>query len=216
MNLPALKGGVSLSKSRRVKRRLLGKIPAMMAVINVRLDNISSYITNTAKKLSRTPKMAFTKMPAQPRMLAEKLVGAAAFKQLKRFGNAQRRWQIDKQMDVIRFNLELKYLHIMRFRNLTQKLLTMFTNNRKLKRVLRILWLPHEVERVLSNTVAMVVKSFHHFFVSPRVFCRAHTTQTGIFECASCAAHSFIVNRVEKYGGGSKISDTNCRNSSVD
>ena len=49
MNLPALKGGVSLSKSRRVKRHLLGEIPAVMAVINVRLDDISSYITNTAK-----------------------------------------------------------------------------------------------------------------------------------------------------------------------
>ena len=177
----------------------------MMAVADVGLENVGSYVSDTAEKLSGAPEVSLTKMSAQPRMLAEKFVGAAAFEQLKGFGNAHCRGQADKDMDVISLNLKLEDFHTLGFGNLTQKLFAVLANNLKLKRVLRIFWLPHKVERILSNTMAVAVKSFHHFFVPPRVFCGAHATQASISECASCAAHSFIVTRLEKHGGISKV-----------
>jgi len=173
----------------------------MVAVADVGLENVGSYISDTAEKLSGAPEMSLTKMSAQPGMLAKKFVGAAAFEQLNGFGNAQYRGQANKDMDVVSLNLKLEDFHTLGFGNLTQKLFAVLANNLKLKRVLRIFWLPHEVERVLSNTMAVAVKSFHHFFVPPRVFCGAHATQASISECASCAAHSFIVTRLEKHGG---------------
>jgi hypothetical protein len=156
---------------------LVWKVPAMMAIPNVGLDNIVGYVTNAAEKLSRAPEMSLTKMPAEPGMLAEKPVGTSAFKQLECFRYTHSGGQADKNMDMVCFNLKLEDHHTVGYGNLAQKIFAMFADNHKLKGVLRILWLPHKVERVLSNTMAMVVKSFHHFFVPPRVFCEAHATQ---------------------------------------
>jgi hypothetical protein len=185
----------------RSKHRLAGKMPAMVAVIDVRLDNLSGYIANTAEKLSRAPKVAFAKMLAQPRMLAEKLVGAAAFQKLKSFGNAQHRGQTDEQVDVVRFNLKLENLHIMGFSNLAQKLFAMLADNRKLKRVFGVFWLPHKVERVLADAMLVVYKSFH-FSVPPRIFCGAHAKCVWEIECANSVAHSSLYQEGRKYRGG--------------
>lgn len=173
----------------------------MGAVIDVRLDNLSGYIANTAEKLSRAPKMAFAKMSAQPRMLAKKLVGAAALKQLKSFGNTQHRGQTDKQVDVVRFNPKLKYPHSMSLGNLAQKLFAMLADNRKLKRVFGVFWLPHKVERVLADAMPVVYKSFH-FSVPPRIFCGAHAKCVWEIECANSAAHSSLYQEGRKYRGG--------------
>ena len=174
-----------------------------MAVVDVRLDGFGGYVTNTAKEFARTPKMAFTEMPAQPRMLAEKPVGAASFKQLKRSGDAQGRGQTNKQVDVVCFNLELEDLHIMRFRNLLQKLLTVFADDRKLKRVPCVFRFPHEVERGLADSVAVVDKSFHHFiFSSARFFAKLTLHCLVWVECASFAAHSILYQESRKSMGG--------------
>ncbi len=144
--------------------------PAVVAVVDVGLDDIGCYITHASKEFPRTPKMAFTEMPAQPGMLAEEPVGAAVFKQLKCFRNAQVRGQSNKQVDVVGFNPKLEYFHIMVSRTLAQKKLTMFADNRKLERVLSVFRLPHEVERVLSNSMAAVGEFLNHFFTPPRIF----------------------------------------------
>lgn len=192
MNDPALKGGVSRD-SRRLKRRLLGKKPAMVAVIDVSLDYISGDVPDTAEKFARTPKMAFTKMATQPRMLAKKLVGASALQQLKGFGNAHSRRQTSKHMNMVRLNLELKNFNFMGFRNFTQKLLTMFANYLKLKGVFGIFRLPHKVESILSNAVLVMCKSLHFMF-PPRFFCRADANSKAGVSAPDSAAHSFSIN----------------------
>ena len=186
-----------------------------MAVADVGLENIGSYVPDAAEKLTGAPEVSLAKMSAQPGVLSKKLVGAAAFEQLKGFGNAHRRGQADEDVDVVGFDLKLEDNHAMCLSSLAQKLFAVLANNLKLKRVLPILGLPHKVERVLADAVLVVYKSFHHFLVPPRVFCGAHATQAGIFECASCAAHSFIFNTIEKHGGISRVSDTIYRNSSA-
>ncbi len=201
MNIPALKGEVSINLKMRTKSRLPGKPPAMVAVVNVGLDNLSGYIANAAEKLSGTPKMALAKMSSKPGMLAEKLVGTTSFQKLESLGNAQKGGQADKQMDVVRFYLQLENLHAMRFGNLAQKLFAMFADNCKLKRVFGIFRLPHQVERVLADAVFVVYKSFH-FLVPPRIFCEAYTICIGLGECAGSAAHSSFYQEDRKTRGG--------------
>ena len=167
-----------------------------MAVVDVSLDYISSDIANRTEKLSRTPKMPFTKMIAKPRKLAEKLVRTAAFKQLKSFRNAHGRGQTDKHMDMVWFNLKLMNFHIMSFSNFKEKLLAALPNCLKFKWVSGIFRLPHKVEAVLSYAVSMFVKSFH-FMLSPRFFCGANA-DSKVVECASYAAHSSLFFDVRK------------------
>ena len=166
-----------------------------MAVIDVGLEDIGSNIADTAEKLSGAPEVAFTEVFAQPRMLAKEAISASTLEELKRSGDAHSRRKADKQVDVVCFDLKLEDLHSIQHRNLAQKFFAVFANNRKLKGVLRIFGLPHEVERVLSNTMAMVVKSFHHFFVPPRVFCEAHANPNVFSGCANYAAHSLITKK---------------------
>lgn len=149
--------------------------------------------------------MSLTKMSAQPGMLTEKLVGAAAFEQLNSFGNAHRRGQTDKDMDVVSLNLKLEEFDTMSFGNLAQKLFAVLANNLKLKGVLSILGLPHKVERVLSDAVLVVYKSFHHFFVPPRIFCGAYATSVGGLSAPAALRTLSITKKVEKYGGKSKV-----------
>lgn len=173
-----------------------------MAVIDVGIDHIGCDIPNTTEEFTRTPKMAFTKMFTQPRMLAEKLVRASAFKQLKRSGNTHDWRQVNKDMDMVGLNLKLMDFNAVILRNFTQKLFTMVANNRKLKRVSGILGLPHKVKRVLTDAVVMVFKSFHFGFLRA-FFYGAHATQGIEFECASYAAHSFhykdVRNSLRRY-----------------
>jgi len=91
----------------------------VMAVMDVGLNYVSSYVADGAEKLSRTPKMSLSKMFTQPRMLAKEFVGTSAFKQLKCFGDAHGRGQADKHVDVVWFNLKFVNFHILRFSNYT-------------------------------------------------------------------------------------------------
>ena len=163
-------------------------MPSMMAIVDVRLDNLSGNIPYGSEKLSGTPKVTFSKMLTQPRMLAEKFVRAASFKQLKGFANAQIRPYLNKHVDMVRFNLKFKDFHIPLFRNFPQKLLAMSSNCLKLKRVFRVFRLPYKMVSILPNAVPVMVKSFH-FMVPPRFFCGANANSR-VGERASYAARS--------------------------
>ncbi len=164
MNDPALKGEVSPLRKMR-QSNLRRKIPAVMAVIDVVSNRLSSYIANTAKEFTRAPKMSLAKVPSQPGMLAKKLVRAPTLKQLKSFGDAQRRRKPSKQVNMVRLYLKFVDFNRMLRSNFTKKLLAMFPNNGKFKRVLCVLRLPDKVEGVLANAVASFRKSFHFGFL---------------------------------------------------
>lgn len=168
-----------------------------MAVVNAGSDNFSSYIADASEEFSWAPEVSFAEVPAQPGMLAEKFKGAASFKQLKCFGHAHRRWQSNKQMNVVRLNLELVNFHVVRFRDFIKKLFAMFANNVKFKWVFRILRFPHQVIRVLSNAVSVMFKPFHFGF-PPRFLWRAHATSFVDDGCASLATHPFYFSTHRK------------------
>ncbi len=159
-----------------------------MAVIDVGLDNLVSHIPYRTEKLARTPKMSFSKMLAQPRMLAKKFVRAAAFKQLKSFTNGHSRRYSDKHVDMVWFNLKFIDFHALIMSYFTQKLVAMVPNCLKLEWVLRVFRFPYKMVSILSNAVSMVVKSFHFKFLRA-LFCGANAN-SDVGECASYAAHS--------------------------
>lgn len=145
--------------------------------------------------------MAFTKMSTQPRMLTEKLVRASAFKQLKSFGNAHCRWQVNKDMNMIRLNLKLMDFNVVVLRNLAQKLFAVVANNGKLKGVFRVFRLPYKMEAVLSDAVLMVCKAFHFSFLRA-FFCGANATQDGYLSVPATPRTHLYSKELEKdYGG---------------
>ena len=170
------------------KGKLFRKMPSMVAVVDVGLDNIRGNVPYRAKKLARTPEVSFSKMLAQPRMLAKKLVRTATFKQLKSFTNSHSRRYSDKHVDMIRLNLKFVDFNVLVRSNFTQKLVVMFSNDLKLKEVFRIFRFPNKMVSILSNAVPMVVKSFH-FMIPPHFFYGANAN-SNVGECASYATHS--------------------------
>ena len=160
----------------------------MMAVIDISLDDIRGNVPYRAEKLAWAPEVSFTKMLAQPRMLAKKFVRAAAFKQLKSFTNGHSRRYSDKHVDMIRFNLKFVDFYVLVTSNFTQKLVAMVPDYLKLEWVLRVFRFPYKMVGILSNAVSMVVKSFH-FMIPPRFFYGANANLM-VGECASYATHS--------------------------
>ena len=161
----------------------------MMAVVDISLNNIRGNVPYRAEKLARTPEMPFSKMLAQPRMLAKKFVRTAAFKQLKSFTNGHSRRYSDKHVDMIRLNLKFVDFYVLVMSYFTQKLVAMIPDYLKLKGVFRVFRFPYKMVGILSNAVPMVVKSFH-FMIPPRFFYGANANLDVVGECASYATHS--------------------------
>jgi len=160
----------------------------MMAVVDVSLDNIRGNVPYRTEKLSRAPEVSFSKILAQPMMLAKKLVRTTAVKQLKSFTDGHSKRYSDKHVDMIRLNLKFVNFYVLVTSNFTQKLVTMFSEYTKLKWVLRVLRFPYKMVSILSNARSMVVKPFH-FMIPPRFFCRANA-KLMVGECASYTTHS--------------------------
>ena len=160
-----------------------------MAIVDVSLDYLGGNIPYRTEKLTRTPKMSFSKMLTQPRMLTKKLVGTTTFKQLKGFANAHSRPYLNKHVNMVWLNLKFVNFHVPLLSGFAKKLFAMFSNDLKFKWIFRVFRLPHKVVRVLSYTVSVVVKSFHFMF-PPRFFCGANAKLCLDDECASYATHS--------------------------
>jgi len=159
-----------------------------MAVVDVGLDYIRGNVPYRTEKLARTPEVSFSKMLAQPRMLAKKFVRTTALKQLKSFTNGHSRRYSHKHVDMIRLNLKFIDFYALVRSNFTQKLIAMVPDCLKLEWVSRVLRFPYKMVGILSNAVSMVVKSFH-FMIPPRFFYGANA-KLMVGECASYATHS--------------------------
>lgn len=194
---------------------LAGRVTAVVGVADVCSDYVSGDVADRSKELTRTPKMPFTEMVAQPRMLPEETEGASAFEQLKRLGNAHSRLQVHKHMHVVGFDLQLKNLHPIFLSDFPQETLAVLAERRKLKGVLRILGLPHEMECILPYSMAMSYQTFH-FSPSAQKFHIAHANPIVRSGCANYAAHPLLRTSVENREVTSKDSERNrVRNSSA-
>lgn len=154
-------------------------------LVKVSLDNLRINFYYRTEKLTRTPKISFSKMLIQQMMLTKKFVIATAFNQLKGFANLHSRSYLNQYVGMIRSNLKFKDFHTPSFNNFSQKLVTMVTECLKLKRVFGIFRFPYKVVSILSDAVSMAIKS-SHFMVSTRFFCRVNANSK-VGECVSYA-----------------------------
>ena len=157
MNHPALKGEVSINK-------MSIQINPRLRRFNVVSDSLGGCVTNATKELSRAPEMSFSEIFSKPRMFMQKFEGGISFKQLQGFANTHRRGKLNKQVDVIKSNVEFVNFEPFSVSNLSQEKFAIHSDSVKLHGVFGIFALPHKVESVLSKAM---FSGFQIHFLSP-------------------------------------------------
>src|SRR3990167_10184583 len=117
MNNLALKDEVSNNKK-------MSKRPRTLGLRNVVFNSFTSYISNRPEKFSGTPKVSFSKVSSQPRMLLKNFISRVSFEKLKSFRNTHSSGNFNKQMDMIWLNREFINLKFMFVSNFSQNFLT--------------------------------------------------------------------------------------------
>jgi len=110
--------------------------------------------------------MSFSEIISQPRMLLQKSESRISFKQLKGFADTHGSWHFNKQVDVIKGNVQLINFESLPVSNLSDEELTIHSNSIELHRVHGILAFPHEVESILSKGM---FSTFQIHFSSPKI-----------------------------------------------
>jgi hypothetical protein len=199
-------------------------VPAVVCVADVCGDYVSCDVAHGAKEFSWAPEVSFAEMVSQPGMLPEKAEGASAFEQLQSARNAHIGRQAHEQMHVVGLNLQLEYLHPIFLRDFAQKTLAVVADHCEFERVLCIFGLPHQVESVLSYSMAMGCQlpsgmpfGHFHFFMRRRAdFCTAHANSTVRNGCAKYAARTHLLrNSAENKKTDSNKERDRVRNSSA-
>ena len=174
--------------------------PAVVCVVDVGAYHVGGHVSDRAEKLARTPQVPSAEVFAQPGEHAKEAISASTLEKLERPGDAHRGREAHEHMDVVRLHLELENFHAVRKRNVAQKKLAILADSRELKRIPCILGLPHQVECILPNPVAMCYQTFHFFIRRRKNFCTAHANLAVRSGCANYAAHPLYRTSVEKGG----------------
>ena len=162
---------------------------------DVVLDSFHSCIANTSKKLSGTPKVPFSEILPQPRMLTEKFKRTISFKQLKSSANTHRRRQLNEQMNVVNCDMQFINLTSVSSSCCINKSLAICPQSIKLKRIHRIFAFPDKVESVLPEGM---FETFQFHFFPPQTLARntVHTKFVSLFHGANFKP--LHVNKFEK------------------
>ena len=157
MKNPALKGEVSINKMLTLTNPRLRRS-------NVVSNSLSCCIPDGTEELSRAPEVTFSEIVSQPIMVLEKFKGAVSFKQLKSLANTHRNGHLNKEVDMVKSNLEFINLKPFSVSYLPNEKLAIHPNSVKLHRVHSIFAFPHEVESVLPEGM---FSTFQIHFSSP-------------------------------------------------
>ncbi len=157
MNHPALKGEVSINK-------MLNLTNPGLRRNDVVGNSFSGCIPDATEELSRAPKVSFSEIVSQPRMFFQKLKGTISFKQLKSLANTHRDGHLNKQVDMIKSDVEFINLEPFSVSYLPDEKLAIHPNSVELHRVHSIFAFPHEVESVLPEGM---FSTFQIHFSSP-------------------------------------------------
>jgi hypothetical protein len=163
-------------------------------------DNVSSDVTNTAKKFARTPKMLKL---AQVRKVPAQHTRRDAFKKLQRFAHAKRRRHFHEQVHMVGHNLKLIHAHTVLKSNHPQHAITYAPEMLTPENRHSILRLPHQMVRILTNRMRTTNQTALHFHQpSTPQKRRVHTNTDG---CVSAPAPPRALtkqNMLEKTNGG--------------
>ena len=187
MNHPALKGEVSITK------KMQSQINPRLRRIDIVSNSLAGCISDAAEEFSRTPKMSFSEIVLQPRMLLQQTKSAIAFEQLKSLADTHSSWHFNKQMDVVNSDVKFVDFTALPVSNLPDEELTIHSDAIELHRIHGIFAFPHEVESILSKGM---LGTFQIHFTSPehssnyiRLF-----NSGGLGSNPSLANHSEILN----------------------
>ncbi len=125
-------------------------------------NSIASCITDAAEKLSWTPEMSLHEILPQPRMFVQQFESTVAFEQLQSLANTHRRWQLDKQMDVVSSDVQFINLTTISPSCSVQNPFAINPYSEELHRVSGIFGFPNKVKSVLSERMFPGFKI--HFF----------------------------------------------------
>ena len=148
------------------------------------LNSFGSCISNASEKSSWAPKMSFSEIVSQPRMLLHQFESRIPFKQLQCFADRHCWWQLNKQMDMVHSDMKLVNFASMSDSSFIDKPFTINSNSKKFKWVPSILGFPNKMESILSKGM---FKTFQIHFFAPKVK-------------ASKKAHANFVNLVHEEG----------------
>ena len=158
MNHPALKGEVSITK------KMQSQINPRLRRIDIVSNSLAGCVSDAAEEFSRTPKMSFSEIVLQPRMLLQQTKSAIAFEQLKSLADTHSSWHFNKQMDVVNSDVKFVDFTALPVSNLPDEELTIHSDAIELHRIHGIFAFPHEVESILSKGM---FGTFQIHFTSP-------------------------------------------------
>lgn len=142
-------------------------------------NSLSSCISNTSEKFSRTPEVSFSKMLSKPRMFFKKFKGTVSLKQLQSQTNTHCRRKFNKKVDVVSRDMQFINFTTSFVSNLPKKKLTIHFEPIEFKGVLGVFNFPHKVESVLSE--AMLPGFQIHFLSSAKSGDTAHANFANFF-----------------------------------
>ena len=167
----------------------MSKRPRTLGLGNVMLNSFTSHISNRPKEFSWAPKMPFSKVPSQPRVLLKNSVSRISFEKLKCLRNAHSSRNFNKQVYVVGLDRKLINLESMFVSNFSQNFFTKHFKFNKLKGVFRIFRLPYKMESILPYCVFKFL--YVHFFISCAKFKNtAHATRKCNGACSDSVVHS--------------------------
>src|SRR3989304_2805347 len=129
MNHPALKGEVSITK------KMQSQINPRLRRIDIVSNSLAGCVSDAAEEFSRTPKMSFSEIVLQPRMLLQQTKSAIAFEQLKSLADTHSSWHFNKQMDVVNSDVKFVDFTALPVSNLPDEELTIHSDAIELHRI---------------------------------------------------------------------------------
>jgi len=145
---------------------MLRKITPRLRRTDVMFNSVGSCISNTPEKSSWAPKMSFSEIISQPRMLLQEFESRIAFKQLQGFADGHCWGQLNKQVDMVNSDVKLVNFTSMSDCNFSDKPFAINLDSKKFKWVPSILGFPDKMESILSEGM---FKTFQIHFFAPRL-----------------------------------------------
>jgi hypothetical protein len=141
---------------------MLTQIEPRLGRTDVMLNSFCSGVSDRAEKFSRAPEMPFSEIISEPRVLLQELKGSVALEQLQCLANAHCARHLNKEMHMVRSNMQLIDAEAMAVSNFMDKPFAVTFQAIELERVHGIFGLPHKVEGILPK--GMIKRLQIHFF----------------------------------------------------
>ena len=157
--------------------------------IDIVSNSLAGCVSDAAEEFSRTPKMSFSEIVLQPRMLLQQTKSAIAFEQLKSLADTHSSWHFNKQMDVVNSDVKFVDFTALPVSNLPDEELTIHSDAIELHRIHGIFAFPHEVESILSKGM---LGTFQIHFTSPE-----HSSHYIQFNSGGLGSNPSLANHLE-------------------